>query len=50
MEDVIGSKQLCAGQPARAEVVVHTMRELFKNGDTEAVLLVDASNGFNGMN
>ena len=49
MEDV-GSTQLYAGQPTGAEAVVHTMRELFKNDDTEAVLLVDASNAFNNMN
>ena len=48
VEDVVGSTQLCAGQPAGAEAVVHTMRELLKN-DTEAVFLVDVSNAFNGM-
>jgi len=38
---VTGPLQLCAGQMARAEAAIHSVRELFVS---DAVLLVDASN------
>ena len=48
--DVAGSLQLCAGQIAGAESAVHATREAFLDDDTEAVLLVDATNAFNVLN
>ncbi len=42
--------QLCAGQIGGIEAGVHAVQTLFKNKDTEAVLLVDASNAFNALN
>ena len=45
-----GSCQLCAGQVAGVEAVVYAVRALFLQEDTEAVLLVDASNAFNSLN
>ena len=45
-----GLRQLCAGQMAGIEAAVHGMRTLFSRDDTEAVLLVDASNAFNSLN
>ena len=41
IQEVAGSQQLHAGQPAGIEAAVHAMRESFQNDDTEAVLLVD---------
>jgi len=39
-----GPLQLCAGQPAGCEVVIHAMRKVFDSSDAEAVLQVDATN------
>ena len=44
LQDAAGSLQLCAGQIAGIEAAVHTMKEAFAREETEAVLLVDASN------
>ena len=41
---------LCAGQIAGIETGVHAVHTLFQKEDTEAVLLVDASNAFNALN
>ena len=46
--DSTGISQLCVGQVAGVESAVHSVQELFK--DSEAVLLVDASNAFNSLN
>ena len=45
-----GPLQLCAGQDAGCEAAVHAMRQVFESPDTEAVILVDASNAFNSLN
>ena len=50
LQDAAGSMQLCAGQIAGIESAVHAMRSIFLKEDTEAVLLVDASNAFNALN
>ena len=50
LQDAAGSLQLCAGQIAGIEAAVHSMRSIFSESDTEAVLLVDASNAFNSLN
>ena len=50
LQDAAGSKQLCAGQIAGIEAAVHEMKSLFLRDDTEAILLVDASNAFNSLN
>ena len=39
-----GPLQLCAGQPAGCEAVIHAVRRLFDSPDTEDVLQVDATN------
>jgi len=52
-DDIIesaGSLQLCAGQPAGCEAAVTAMRELFKEEENDALLLVDATNAFNSLN
>ncbi|CAM1302011.1 Uncharacterised protein r2_g1186 [Pycnogonum litorale] len=45
-----GSLQVCAGQEAGIEAAVHSMRQIYEDNETEAVLLVDASNAFNSVN
>ena len=50
LQEAAGSLQLCAGQIAGIEAAVHAMKEAFLKEETEAVLLVDASNAFNSLN
>ena len=50
LQEVAGSRQLCAGQIAGVEAAVHAVRSSFLREDTEAVLLIDASNAFNSLN
>ena len=45
-----GSLQLCAGQDAGSETVIHAVYEMFSKKSTEAVLMVHASNTFNTIN
>ena len=45
-----GSLQTCAGHWAGAEAAIHAMKEIFENDETDAVILIDASNAFNRMN
>ena len=48
--DAAGTLQMCAGQIAGCEAAAHSVREHFQESDTEAALLVDASNAFNTLN
>ena len=45
-----GSLQLCAGQEFGSEAAVHAMQTIFEADETDAVLLIDASNAFNALN
>ena len=45
-----GSLQLCAGQNSGSEAAIHAMHAIFEADDTDAVLLIDASNVFNAVN
>ena len=45
-----GSLQVCAGHISGSETAMYAMNSLFQNEDTDAVLLVDASNAFNSLN
>ena len=45
-----GTAQLCAGQEAGCEAAVHTMKQVFKSPDADAIILVDATNAFNTLN
>ena len=38
---------MCAGHDSSCEATIHAMRQIFKEEDSEAVLLIDASNAFN---
>ena len=52
-EDIIqsvGSLQVCAGQDAGSESLIHAMRPIYEDQSAEAVLSVDASNAFNSIN
>ena len=42
--------QVCAGIPGGVEAAVHATRRIFEEKDTEAIILVDASNAFNSLN
>ena len=44
-----GSSQFCAGQDSGCESAIHAVRELFNRPETEAILLIDASNAFNSL-
>ena len=50
LQDAAVLLQLCAGQIGGIEAAVHFMRSILSESDTEAVLLVDASNAFNSLN
>ena len=50
LQEAIGSIQLCTGQDAGCEAAVHAMQHLFTNENTEALILVDATNAFNRLN
>ena len=45
-----GPLQFCAGQDGGCEVAVHAMCKIFLDQDTEAALLIDATNAFNSIN
>ena len=42
--------QTCAGLAGGIEASIHAMRQMFMDENTEAILLVDASNAFNSLN
>ena len=45
-----GPLQLCAGHQSGCESAVHAMRQVFESSETEAIILVDATNAFNSLN
>ena len=45
-----GPFQLCTGQIAGTEAAVHTVRSVFDSDDSDAMLLVDATNAFDSLN
>ena len=52
-EDVLeasGPLQLCAGHKSESEAGIHAVHNLLEADDTDAVLLVDATNAFNSPN
>ena len=52
-EDIIrsvGYLQVCSGHGSGCEATIHAMSQIFSEEDSEAVLLIDASNAFNAVN
>ena len=45
-----GPIQTCTGIKAGIEGAIHSMRKVFEDDETEAILLVDAENAFNNLN
>ena len=45
--EAAGSIQLCAGQQAGSEAAMHAMHQICNDPDSQAGLLVDATNAFN---
>ena len=50
VQDAAGPLQVCAGHLSGCEAAVRAMRQVFEAPDTDAVILVDASNAFNSLN
>ena len=51
-QDVInasGAMQVCAGHKSGGEAAIHAMRNIFEADETDAALLVDASNAFSSQ-
>ena len=42
--------KVCAGLRSGSEAAVHAMHSIFEEEETDAVLLIDASNAFNALN
>ena len=45
-----GALQNCAGHDAGSEAAIHAMKSIFDDNNTQAALLVDATNAFNLVN
>lgn len=50
VQEAAGPLQTCAGHQAGCEAAVHAVNQIMKSEDTEAALLVDATNAFNTLN
>ena len=50
IQEAAGPLQVCAGHISGCEAAVHAMRQVYESQQTEAVILVDASNAFNSLN
>ena len=49
IQSACGSLQVCAGLESGCEAAIHAVRECFEDDETEAALLIDASNAFNSV-
>ena len=50
IKEAAGPLQTCAGHGAGAEAAIHAMAAIFQQDETDAVLLIDATNAFNCLN
>jgi hypothetical protein len=50
IQSAAGSLQLCAGQEAGCEAIIHAFSKFFAGDETDAILLIDADNAFNRLN
>ena len=46
----VGSLQVCPGHEALCESMIRAMHKIYEEDESEAILLVDASNAFNSVN
>ena len=50
LQEVVGSLQLCVGQISGLEAAIHSLTAIYEDSNTDAILLIDASNAFNTLN
>ena len=50
MIEACGATQVCAGHKSGSEAAIHAMHNIFVSDETDAALLIDASNAFNLLN
>ena len=50
IQEAAGPLQTATGLKAGVEAAIHSMRLIFEDPSTEAIILVDASNAFNSLN
>ena len=50
VEESVGNIQMCGGQQAGIEAAIHALHEVYNKNESEALLLVDATNAFNSLN
>ena len=50
VEESVGNIQTCSSQQAGIEAAIHAMQEVYNKNESEALLLVDATNVFNSLN
>ena len=50
IQEAAGPLQTATGLQGGAEAAIHSMKIIFEQEDTEAVILIDASNAFNSLN
>ena len=50
IQEALGSIQTCGGLKSGIEASIHSIKDVWEEQDTEAVLLVDADNAFNRLN
>ena len=50
IQQAAGPLQTATGLQGGAEAAIHSMREIFADPETDAVILVDANNAFNSLN
>ena len=50
VQTAAGPLQMSSGLQGGAEAAIHTIREIFHSDNSDAVILVDATNAFNNLN
>ena len=50
IQETVGTLQVAAGLKGGAEAAIHSMRDIYENDASDAVVLVDATNAFNMLN
>ena len=50
IQETVGPLQMVTGLQSGAEAAIHSMKEIFDDELTDAVVLADASNAFNSLN